>query len=93
MIPAILWNLLHAILGILELLILARAILSFIVSAISSSVIHRIYEIILTVTEPLLMPIRTLLDKVPFLQQLPIDFSPVVLLLLISFVGNAILWL
>ena len=79
--------------GILELLIIARAVMSFIAMTVSNSTFHRIYDIIQSLTEPILMPIRKLLSKVPFLETLPIDFSPLVVLLVLSFLGKVIQWL
>ena len=79
--------------GVFELLIVARAVMSFIALAVSNSTFHRIYDIIQSLTEPILMPIRKLLSKVPFLEALPIDFSPLVVLLILSFLGKVIQWL
>ncbi len=79
--------------GVVELLIVARAVMSFIAMAVSNSTFHRIYAVIQSLTEPILMPIRKLLAKVPFLEALPIDFSPLVVLLIISFLGKVIQWL
>ena len=91
--PFFIRYILHSLLGLLELLIVLRAVLSFVAMAVSNDMFHRIYRVILSITEPILMPIRRLLDKVPFLHGLPIDFSPLVVLLILSFVGNAIRWL
>ena len=93
MIWIIIKRILFSCFGIVELLILARAIMSFIAMAVSNSTFHRIYEAIQFLTEPILRPIRKLLDKVPFLEALPIDFSPVAVLLIISFLGRIIQWL
>ena len=79
--------------GVFELLIVARAVMSFIALAVSNSTFHRIYDIIQSLTEPILMPIRKLLSKVPFLEALPIDFSPLVVLMILSFLGKVIQWL
>lgn len=79
--------------NILELLILARAVMSFVAMAVSNSVFHQIYDGIRMLTEPVLRPIRFLLSKVPFLEALPIDFSPVVVLLILSFLSRVLQWL
>ncbi len=79
--------------GILEFLIVARAVLSFVAMAVSNSTFHRIFDAVQWLTEPFLKPIRKLLAKVPFLMSLPIDFSPVVVLLILSFLSRVILWL
>lgn len=79
--------------GVFELLIVARAVMSFIAMAVSNSVFHQIYHIIQSLTEPFLKPIRLLLSKVPFLEALPIDFSPVIVLLILSFLSRVIQWL
>ena len=79
--------------GVLETLVIVRAVMSFIALTLSHPVFHRIYGIIQSLTEPFLKPIRMLLSKVSFLESLPIDFSPVVLLLILSFISKAIQWL
>jgi YggT family protein len=93
MIPVILKNIVYALINIFEFLVVARAIMSFLAVMVSNPVFHRFYDIICAITEPVLTPIRKLLEKIPFLQQLPIDFSPLVVLLILSFLGNAIIWL
>ena len=93
MIPVILKNIVYALINIFEFLVVARAIMSFLSVMVSNPVFHRFYGIICAITEPVLTPIRKLLEKIPLLQQLPIDFSPLVVLLILSFLGNAIIWL
>lgn len=93
MIPVVLKNVAYALINIFEFLIVARAIMSILVAMVRHSAFHRIYDVILAITEPVLAPIRKLLERIPFLQQLPIDFSPLVILLILSFLGNAIIWL
>ena len=93
MIPGILKNILYALFGLIEFLIMSRAIMSFLAMAVSHPIFHRIYDVVVVITEPILHPMRRLLEKVPFLQQLPIDFSPLAVLLILSFLGNALLWL
>lgn len=93
MIPVIIRNIVYALINIFEFLVVARAIMSFLVAMVAHPIFHRIYDIIVTITEPVLAPIRKLLERIPFLQQLPIDFSPLVVLLILSFLGNAIVWL
>ena len=91
--PHIIKNALYVLFGLLEFLIISRAVLSFIVPAISSRVWHNIYSVICAITEPLLWPIRKLLHRIPALESLPIDFSPIVVLLILSFLGNIVAWL
>ena len=45
---------------------------------------NKIYRFLCSVCDPILNPIRALLSKVSFLQNSPIDFSPVALMLLFS---------
>ena len=61
-----------------ELLIFARCILSFIPFH------NRLVEWVYMATEPILSPCRKLMDK--FNVNLPIDFSPMIALLLLQFV-------
>ena len=67
-----------AILYLYELLIVARCILSFFPFH------NRLVEWVYMATEPVLIPCRKLMDK--FNLNLPIDFSPMIALLLLQFV-------
>lgn len=93
MIWPIIQRILFSLFGLIELLIVARAVLSFVAMAVTNSTFHRIYNGIRAITESILLPIRRLLEKIPFLQGLPVDFSPLVVLLILSFLGNVIRWL
>lgn len=42
--------------------------------------------ILSTIVDPVLEPVRAILKRIPFLANLPIDFSPLILFLLIEFV-------
>lgn len=75
-----------ALLNVLSMLILIRAILSFFARA--GGAVYKIYNAIGIITEPILEPIRRLLYKIPALSGLPIDFSPIVALLLISLIRS-----
>ncbi len=93
MIWPIIQRILFSLLWLLETLFIARAVLSFVAMGVSHPTFHRIYGVIRAIAEPFLSPIRRLLDKIPFLQGLPIDFSPIVALMILSFIGNVIRWL
>ena len=66
--------------SILELLILVRAITSWLPLEDDSPVLNFLY----LTTEPILAPIRALLDRIPFMRNLPIDASTLVAYLLLS---------
>lgn len=55
----------------LQWLLLIRAILSWFPQVSESKIGQLIYMI----TEPLLIPVRRLLEKIPILSTLPVDFS------------------
>ena len=76
LIPIIL-NVVLKIFYLYELLIFARCILSFIPFH------NRLVEWVYMATEPVLSPCRKLMDK--FNVNLPIDFSPMIALLLLQF--------
>ncbi|HBH12159.1 MAG: Uncharacterized protein XD91_0215 [Clostridiales bacterium 38_11] len=72
--------------SLIELLIMARIIMSYIPSLRTS----RFYEIIFQFTEPILYPLRELLFKIG-LNKGMIDFSPIAAFLLLSIIRNLIL--
>lgn len=73
-----------SLLDIFSLLIVVRALLSFFVMMAGSEVVYKIYNVLGAITNPILEPIRRLLHKIPALERMPVDFSPMVALLLIS---------
>ena len=72
----LLFFILFRLLELYELIILVRCIMSFFGY-------NRFYEMLCAITDPVIKPIRDLLWKTP-LGDLPLDFSPVVVILLIG---------
>lgn len=66
-------------------LLLARALLSWFPLPPSLS---GLYELLTVLTEPLLKPVRKLLWRIPAMNSIPVDISPVVLLVLLNFVKS-----
>ena len=71
-------------LDILSLMIVVRALLSFFVMMAGSELLYKVYNVLSLITNPVLEPVRRLLNKVPALARMPVDFSPVVVLMIIS---------
>ncbi|MBE6912966.1 MAG: YggT family protein [Ruminococcaceae bacterium] len=69
-----------AILRAYELLFIVRAILSWFPMMELGGIMSFIYS----VTEPVLAPIRSMLHRVPFLRDFPLDFSIIVAYILID---------
>jgi YggT family protein len=81
----IIGSLVYNLLSILEFIILARVILSWIPISRDNNVLNQIVNIIYQITEPLLAPIRKMFEKFSGKgHSLPIDFSPIILFLLIN---------
>jgi YggT family protein len=72
-------NIAIASVRVYEIMLFLRALLSWFPMS-DNYVMSFLYNI----TEPLLEPIRKLLHKIPALQNIPIDFSIIVLLLLLD---------
>ena len=70
------------VLSVLEMAIFVYCILSFLPNLRGNS----FYNLVESIVNPILKPIRALLLKIPGIQDLPLDFSPVVAFLLISYV-------
>lgn len=60
-----------SMIGILQLAMFVRAMLSWIPGADE----NKFGDFLYALTEPFIMPVRALLDKIPFFQGFPIDMS------------------
>lgn len=79
----IVYKILRTVLSIYNLAVLVRIIMSwFPVSGIAAD----IYDVLFKLTEPVLAPIRRMLMKIRFFSNLPIDFSPIVLMIILSLI-------
>lgn len=67
----------------LLLLMFCRAILSWIPSMRNSS----IHSFLYAVTEPIIIPVRLIVDRIPYLSSMPIDISFFITYLLLSFIA------
>ncbi len=75
---------LYTILDVLSWLLVIRCILSFIVMAVKADFLYRIYEAVIKITDPILYPFRKILDLIPGLSRIPIDFSCFFAIMVIS---------
>lgn len=73
-------NILYALINVYEIILLARALISWFPIGQENPIVSFLY----TVTEPVLRPVRGMLMKIPALQSLPIDFSILVVFLLLG---------
>jgi len=80
MIPALLQRFVFTLLRVYELLFIVRAIMSWFPQLQGNAFSNFLH----TVTEPILDPIRRLLQKIPGISDMPIDFSVLVAFLLID---------
>ena len=76
-------NVTHLAIGALQLLMLIRAIMSWLPFDDSAPLLRFVY----CVTEPVIIPVRSLLDKIGLLSDLPIDLSFLVTYMLLSFIS------
>jgi YggT family protein len=74
-------NTVSAYISILTFLLFIRAFMSFFIQETNSKPVLFIYS----VTEPVIYPVRSALMKIEFFQTLPIDFSIMITLFLLSF--------
>ncbi len=80
MLPTIIYRILHTLIDVYEFILLARAVVSWLPVDMGNPIVSFLYA----VTEPVLAPVRKLLFKIPALQSIPIDFSIIVVFLLLS---------
>ncbi|MBR2742768.1 MAG: YggT family protein [Clostridia bacterium] len=78
-------NLITAILWLLQILIIIRAVVSWI--RLSP---NKFTYWLSRITEPILSPIRKLLFRSAYLRQLPVDLSPVAAYFILAFVSRII---
>lgn len=85
----LLYRAIGALFTVLEFAILIRAFLSWLPIPRE----HRFVTLLYQVTEPILAPIRSLIERSSFGKNMMFDFSPIIALLLIGLVRNIILGL
>lgn len=81
---AILW-----LIQFIEIAILARVLISWFPIPKGSQLIRILYMI----TEPILSPIRRIVQRSEFTKNLMIDFSPIIAFLLLQVVRNFVRWI
>ena len=77
----------NAIFNIIYTLVLVDAFASWLPFLYSKRVIAKILYVVHTLVEPFMSPVRKLVAKTP-LAGMPVDFSPVVLLVLLNVTRN-----
>jgi len=74
----------YILLDLLSTLIVARCILSFVIRMVGGDFIYKLYNALEMITDPILLPFKKLLELIPGINKLPVDFSPVMAILVIS---------
>lgn len=65
-------------------LVTVRCIFSFVIMLFNNDITHKIYNALQIITDPILLPFRKLLELIPGVQNLRVDFSPILALIVIS---------
>lgn len=73
----------YLLLDAVSTLIVIRCILSFVVMMFSSELLYKIYNAFQWLTDPILLPFKKLLGLIPGLNRTPIDFSPMLAIIVI----------
>ncbi len=81
------YKLISSLFFIIEMAILIRAFLSWLPVPKE----HRLIDLLYQVTEPILAPIRNLLQRSSFGRNMMFDFSPIIAFLLIGLIRNIVL--
>ncbi len=76
----ILYNAIIKLIEIIELLILARVFLSWVPNMRDNQIVRFIYQ----VTEPMLSPVRSMIERSSFGRNMMIDFSPIIVFLILG---------
>lgn len=85
----IIFYILSAILSVFDLLLLVRAVCSWVPSFRDSIV----YRMSYTITEPILSPVRDLLYRIEWVRRCPIDLSFLVVLLIVNTLSDVVAYL
>lgn len=83
----LLYRTLYILFTIIELAILARVILSWVPMQKQNRLVNMLYM----VTEPILAPIRGLIERSAFGRNMMFDFSPIIAFLIIGLIRNIVL--
>jgi len=83
----ILYRIVGIVFSVFELAILVRAFLSWLPVPKE----HRLISLLYRITEPILVPIRSLIQRSSFGQNMMFDISPIIALVLISILRTMIL--
>ncbi|MCI9625947.1 MAG: YggT family protein [Clostridia bacterium] len=81
---------LSAVMNIMTLMIVARAVLSWVPMGVGGEFMYKLKNMLYQLTEFLIAPIRSLLNRTP-LGNMPIDFSPVIALFAIQIIGSILI--
>ena len=85
----VIFYIINLILSLFVLMLLARAICSWIPSSRNSM----IYRISYTITEPILSPVRDLVMKMEWARRCPIDISFIVVVILVNLLSGVVSYL
>jgi YggT family protein len=77
--------------GIIEFAILARVIISWLPMQRGNRLTNKLVTFLYQVTEPILAPIRSLIERSSFGKNMMFDFSPIIAFLLIGLLRNIVL--
>jgi len=88
MAAVIILRIIRSLVEAVELLVIVRAVGSWIPA--NGGTWGKIYGYIYALTEPVLAPVRKLLSKIPFFASIPVDFSPIALFLILGLLQNII---
>ena len=88
MAPIIILRIIRSLVEAVKLLVIVRALGSWIPSG--SGTWGKIYGYIYALTEPVLAPVRKLLMKIPFFASIPVDFSPIAMFFILGLLQNII---
>ncbi len=80
----ILAKVVFVLISALQLFLFVRMIISWIMPLESNALVSFVFF----VTEPVLKPVRLIIDKIPALRDLPIDLSFLITYLLLSVIGG-----
>ena len=80
----------NSLFGIINWLIIADAFLSWIPMLTQNPTFYKIAQVVSSLTQPFLKPVRWMLSKTP-MAGMPIDISPVIAILILQFVQKILM--
>ncbi len=81
---SIIYQILVSLITAFNVLLVARVVFSWIGPLLRGDFIMRLIRAVFMLTEPVLRPVRSMLFRIPAMRNMPVDFSPVIVIMALT---------